>query len=61
MTVGQHIMVFRKQKGVSQRELGKRIGTSEDIASLPSEEKKHVFKVLDAFLRDYKTQKAYSA
>ena len=27
----------------------------EDIATLPKEEKAHVFKVLDALLRDYKT------
>lgn len=108
MTIGEHIMIIRKQKGLSQGELGKRIGTSgdiigryergvitpsieviikiadelqvsidylvgktnleldtttvkriEDIASLPAEEKKHVFKVLDSLLRDYKTQQAY--
>lgn len=109
MTIGEHMMIIRKQKGLSQGELGKRIGTSgdiigryergiitpsieviikitdqldvsidflvgktsleldkntlsrlEDIASLPQEEKDHVFKVLDALLRDYKTQRAYS-
>ena len=32
----------------------------EDIATLPKEEKAHVCKVLDALLRDYKTQRAYS-
>ncbi len=31
MTVGEHIMLLRKQKGYSQAELGKRIGTSGDI------------------------------
>ena len=109
MTIGEHIMVIRKQKGLSQGELGKRIGTSgdiigryergvitpsievimkvadelqvsidylvgktslqldrstlnriEDIGQLPDTEKAHVFKVLDALLRDYKTQRAYS-
>lgn len=109
MTIGEHIMIIRKQKSFSQGELGKRIGTSgdiigryergvitpsieviikiadelevsidylvgktnleldksalsrlEDIATLPKEEKAHVFKVLDALLRDYKTQRAYS-
>jgi len=110
MTIGEHIMVIRKQKGFSQGELGKRIGTSgdiigryergvitpsieviikiadelqvsidylvgkttlqldrstlnriEDIGQLPDTEKAHVFKVLDALLRDYKTQRAYSS
>ena len=109
MTIGEHIMIIRKQKGLSQGELGKRIGTSgdiigryersvitpsieviikmadvlevsidylvgktsleldrntlgrlEDIGRLPTEEKMHVFKVLDALLRDYKTQQAYN-
>ena len=109
MTVGENIMVVRKQRGLSQGELGKLVGTSgdiigryerdkitpsieviikiadtleesidylvgkssltidrdtlrrlEDIAALPDEEKCHIFKVLDALLRDYKTQKAYS-
>ncbi len=108
MTIGEHIMVIRKQKGLSQGELGKRIGTSwdiigryergvitpsieviikiadelqvsidylvgkttlqldrstlnriEDIGQLPDIEKAHVFKVLDALLRDYKTQRTY--
>ena len=36
------------------------ISRLEDIATLPNEEKIHVFKVLDALLRDYKTQRAYS-
>lgn len=109
MTIGEHIMIIRKQKNLSQGELGKRIGTSgdiigryergvitpsievimkiadelqvsidylvgkttlqldtstlnriEDIGQLPDTEKAHVFKVLDALLRDYKTQRAYS-
>ena len=108
MTIGEHIMVIRKQKGFSQGELGKRIGTSGDIigryergvitpsieiiikiadellvsidylvgkttlqldrstlnriednGQLPDTEKAHVFKVLDALLRYYKTQRAY--
>ena len=110
MTVGEHIMVIRKQKGLSQGELGKQVGTSgdiigryergvitpsidviikiadtlevsidylvgktsleldkntlvrlEDIGRLPDNEKTHVLKVLDALLRDYKTQRAYKA
>lgn len=110
MTIGEHIMIIRKQKNLSQGELGKRIGTSgdiigryergvitpsievimkiadelqvsidylvgktnlqldrstlnriEDIGQLPEPEKAHVFKVLDALLRDYKTQRAYSS
>ena len=31
MTVGEHIMIIRKQKGLSQGELGKQVGTSGDI------------------------------
>ena len=31
MTIGEHIMLLRKQKGLSQAELGKAIGTSGDI------------------------------
>jgi transcriptional regulator with XRE-family HTH domain len=31
MTIGEHIMLLRKQKGISQSELGKKIGTSGDI------------------------------
>jgi transcriptional regulator with XRE-family HTH domain len=31
MTIGEHIMLIRKQKGLSQAELGKSIGTSGDI------------------------------
>ncbi len=31
MTIGEHIMLLRKQKGISQSELGKNIGTSGDI------------------------------
>jgi transcriptional regulator with XRE-family HTH domain len=31
MTLGEHLMILRKQKGFSQGELGKRIGTSGDI------------------------------
>ena len=109
MTIGDHIMIIRKEKGLSREELGQAIGTSgaiigryecgvitpsievimrisdelkisidylvgktnleldisalpklEDIATLPKGEKVHVFKVLDALLRDYKTQRAYS-
>jgi transcriptional regulator with XRE-family HTH domain len=31
MTIGEHIMLLRKQKGLSQADLGKSIGTSGDI------------------------------
>lgn len=31
MTIGEHIMLLRKQKGLSQSTLGKKIGTSGDI------------------------------
>jgi transcriptional regulator with XRE-family HTH domain len=31
MTIGEHIMLLRKQKGLSQADLGKTIGTSGDI------------------------------
>jgi transcriptional regulator with XRE-family HTH domain len=31
MTIGEHIMLLRKKKELSQAELGKRIGTSGDI------------------------------
>jgi transcriptional regulator with XRE-family HTH domain len=31
MTIGEHIMLLRKQKGLSQADLGKAIGTSGDI------------------------------
>lgn len=31
MTIGEHIMLLRKQKGLSQAELGKAIGTSGDV------------------------------
>ena len=31
MTLGEHIMLLRKQKGLSQASLGKQIGTSGDI------------------------------
>lgn len=31
MTIGEHIMLLRKQKGLSQSELGKVIGTSGDV------------------------------
>lgn len=31
MTLGEHLMILRKQKGFSQGELGKLIGTSGDI------------------------------
>jgi transcriptional regulator with XRE-family HTH domain len=31
MTLGEHIMLIRKQKGFSQSQLGKQIGTSGDI------------------------------
>ncbi len=31
MTIGEHIMIIRKQKGLSQGQLGKKIGTSGDI------------------------------
>ena len=31
MTIGEHIMLLRKQKGLSQADLGKKIGTSGDI------------------------------
>lgn len=32
-----------------------------ETSKLPEEEKAHVFKVLDALLRDYKTQRAYGS
>lgn len=32
----------------------------EDIAKLPSTKRSELFNVLDAYLRDYKTSKAYS-
>lgn len=108
MTLGEHIMLLRKQKALSQNELGKRIGTSgdiigryerdiitpsieviikiadvlevsidyltgksslvldknalqriEDITKLPDEQKGYIFRVIDALIRDYKTQQAY--
>lgn len=31
MTIGEHVLAIRKQKSLSQGELGKRIGTSGDI------------------------------
>ena len=31
MTIGEHIMLLRKQRGLSQADLGKSIGTSGDI------------------------------
>lgn len=31
MTIGEQIMILRKQKGMSQAELGKQVGTSGDI------------------------------
>jgi transcriptional regulator with XRE-family HTH domain len=31
MKIGEHIMLLRKQKGLSQSELGKAIGTSGDV------------------------------
>jgi transcriptional regulator with XRE-family HTH domain len=31
MTIGEHILILRKKKGISQAELGKAIGTSGDI------------------------------
>jgi transcriptional regulator with XRE-family HTH domain len=31
MTLGEHLMILRKKKGISQGELGKLIGTSGDI------------------------------
>ena len=109
MTLGDHITLLRKKKGVSQGELGKAIGTSGDIigryernevkpsievvikvadalgvsidflvgktdveldhdtlkrlsevSSLPEEDKKQVFMVIDALVRDFKTKRAYS-
>jgi hypothetical protein len=32
----------------------------EDIAKLPSTKRSELFNVLDAYLRDYKTSKAYA-
>jgi transcriptional regulator with XRE-family HTH domain len=110
MTFGEHIMLLRKQKGLSQADLGKTIGTSGDIVGryernimspsieviikmadalevsldylvgktdvlidgkvmnriieiqkLSADEQKTVFSLLDAFLRDTKTRKAYAA
>ena len=31
MTIGEHIMILRKQKGLSQADLGEQVGTSGDI------------------------------
>lgn len=31
MTIGEHILILRKKKGISQADLGKAIGTSGDI------------------------------
>ncbi len=31
MTIGEHIMILRKQKGLSQSDLGEQLGTSGDI------------------------------
>ena len=33
----------------------------EDIAKLPEQDRIHVFKVLDALLRDFKTQQSYAS
>jgi len=108
MKTGEHIMLLRKQKGLSQSELGRIIGTSGDIigryeretitpsievvikladalevsidylvgktttkldnsmmnriaeiTNLPEEEKKIIYRVLDALLRDYKIQRSF--
>jgi transcriptional regulator with XRE-family HTH domain len=54
MTLGEHIMLLRKQKSLSQAELGKKIGTSGDIigryergAMTPSIEV--IIRIADAF------------
>lgn len=109
MTLGQHIIALRKAKGLSQSELGKKIGTSgdiigryerdevkpsieviiktadalevsidflvgktnfeidkdtlkriQDVSTLPVEERRQVFMVIDALIRDFKTRQAYA-
>ena len=109
MTLGEHITLLRKKKGLSQADLGKAIGTSgdiigryerdevkpsievvikmadaievsldflvgktnveidnktlkrlQDIQKLNEQDKLHIFELLDAFLRDRKTKKAYA-
>lgn len=108
MTFGEQITTLRKRKGLSQADLGKRVGTSgdiigkyerdevkpsievagkiaealdvsldflvgkttvlieakniqrlEDIQKLNDQDKNHIFELIDAFLRDRKTKKAY--
>jgi transcriptional regulator with XRE-family HTH domain len=109
MTLGQQITALRKKKGISQADLGKRVGTSGDIigryerdevkpsievvirmadalevsldylvgktdmeldsstlkrirevTALPDEDRKQVFMVVDALIRDFKAKKAYA-
>lgn len=109
MTLGEHITLLRKQKSLSQADLGKAIGTSGDIIGryerdevkpsievvikiadalavsidylvgkttleldkttlkriqeiqrLPDQDKTHLFALMDAFLRDAKTKRAYA-
>lgn len=109
MTLGEHIVLLRKQKDLSQADLGKAVGTSGDIIGryerdevkpsievvikiadalevsidylvgkttlaldkvtlkriqeiqgLPDQDKTHLFALMDAFLRDAKTKRAYA-
>lgn len=109
MTLGEHIILLRKQKDLSQADLGRTVGTSGDIIGryerdevkpsievvikiadalevsidylvgkttleldkttlkriqeiqrLPDPDKTHLFALMDAFLRDAKTKRAYA-
>jgi len=109
MTLGEHIVLLRKQKDLSQADLGKAVGTSGDIIGryerdevkpsievvikiadalevsidylvgkttlaldkitlkriqeiqgLTDQDKTHLFALMDAFLRDAKTKRAYA-
>ena len=108
MILGKRINEIRKEKGLSQSALGKKIGTSgdvigryergdikpsievvlkiadalevsldflvgntsleldksllariEDLSKLPEEERKSLFKVIDAYIRDFKAKRAF--
>lgn len=110
MTLGEHIILLRKKKGLSQADLGKAVGTSgdiigryerdevkpsievvikiadtlevsidylvgkssleldkntvkriQDIQKLNTEDKAHVFALLDAFLQSHKAKKVFAS
>jgi transcriptional regulator with XRE-family HTH domain len=110
MTLGEHIILLRKKKGLSQADLGKAVGTSgdiigryerdevkpsievvimiadtlevsidylvgkssleldkstvkriQDIQKLKTEDKAHVFALLDAFLQSHKAKKVFAS